>query len=87
MPTLDELMQEYEAERLAEIAKDETLEAIARREVKRKAEVEREIRQGYALIFFDGRLETDGIWCCKPPARSDWISILIIARGSLWTGS
>jgi hypothetical protein len=44
--TLDELVAEYEAERLAEITRDETPEAIARREAKRKAEVEREIRQG-----------------------------------------
>ena len=51
MPTLDELMQEYEAERLAEIAKDETPEAIARREAKRKAEVEREIRQGLSTLW------------------------------------
>lgn len=44
--TLDELIAEYEPERLAEIAKDETPAAIARRNASREAEKQKEIRQG-----------------------------------------
>lgn len=44
--SLDDIFGDYEAERLAEIAKDETPEAIARRNAKREAEKQKEIRQG-----------------------------------------
>lgn len=46
MATLDELMAEYEPERLAEIAKDETPEAKAKTLLKREAEIQKEIKQG-----------------------------------------
>lgn len=50
MPTLAELMADYDAERIAEIERDEarnnTPEVKARREAKNKADFEREIRQG-----------------------------------------
>lgn len=56
--TLNEIFDEYEAGRLAEIEKDETPEAIARRDAKRKTEVEKEIRQGLR--------DTDGEWIDQP---------------------
>jgi hypothetical protein len=45
--TLDDIFGEYEAERLKEIEKEENDPAtIARRERKRREEMEKEIRQG-----------------------------------------
>jgi hypothetical protein len=44
--TLDELLAETEVERQAEIAKDFTPQAIARREAKAAAEKQREIERG-----------------------------------------
>ena len=44
--TLDELMAEWEPERLAEIAKGWTPEAIAKRDAKAAAERQRQIDQG-----------------------------------------
>lgn len=61
MKSLDELFGDFEKERLAEIAKDETPEAIARREAKRAAEIEREKRQGLR--------DEDGNWIF--PEESD----------------
>jgi hypothetical protein len=60
--TLDELMTEY-AERLAEIARDETPAAIARRDAKRKADVEREIRPGLRT--------PDGEWIEQEPEEDE----------------
>lgn len=56
--TLDELMAEYEPERQAEIAKDFTPEAIARRDAKAKEQIEREIRQGLR--------DANGDWIDQP---------------------
>lgn len=61
--TLDELMAEFEPERQAEIAKDYTPEAIARREAKAKDQLEREIRQGLR--------DADGEWIEQPEAEEE----------------
>jgi len=47
LKSLDELMAEYDKERLAEIERDEADPiAQARRAARKKAEIEKEIRQG-----------------------------------------
>lgn len=61
--TLDELMADYETERLAEIAKADTPEAQARYAAKRKAEIESEIRQGLR--------DANGDWIEQPEAEED----------------
>jgi len=54
MKTLDELMLEYEPERLADIVRSESPDIVALRLSKSRAEREREIRQGLR--------DSDGNW-------------------------
>lgn len=60
MATLDELFGDYEAQRAAEIAKDETPEAIARRAAKAADQLAREIRQGLRTADGDWILDESG---------------------------
>ena len=61
--TLDEPMAETGAERQAEIAKDFTPEAIARRKAKQEAEKQREIARGLR--------DADGDWIEQPEDEAE----------------
>ncbi|MET4240329.1 hypothetical protein [Bradyrhizobium sp. RT10b] len=62
--TLDDLFGDYEAERLKQIEKEENdPAAIARREAHRRAEIEREIRQGLR--------DANGDWIERPEADEE----------------